>query len=791
MTPVPPRLSQRLSILLASGAALLLQVTWTRLFSVSHWYHLAFLVVGTALLGHGLGGTASALNGRIGRLSVAARLGAAGVLMAALASAGFLLVNELPFAPFKLTAEGRQVVFLGITFLSLAAPFACVGFATALLVKEHPRHAGTIYAADLIGAGMGVVAFVLIVPRLGGAGAVSCSAALAAAAGACALQGRLRWGAIALCLAFSLGALVADAGVPIHIDPAKVFLDHPVDELISSPARLFSGWTSSSRIDVLQAPWGPQILIDAGTAMTRIPVVDRPVETLGPVPDERALALRTRHVEKVLVIGSGGGADVLAALQQGATHVVAVEVNPLINELVTGRFSATVGHIFEDPRVELHTDEARSFVRRSADRFDAILATHTISNAATSSGALSMTEDYVLTVDAFEDYLGHLEPDGALFFTRPESQLPRLVATMREALHRRGIDDATNRIIVFATGPEPSFYGGAVLRLESYLPDEAPTALGYLRQADLRTLYLPPTLGGKPDEADLYSALVTAPYPELAGLYRALAVRIDPVDDNRPFFNQRAKFNELFVKLSRSIFDQPLTRVRLAIETLPVAETVLVLVLGESMVLAAVLAIVAGRRARRARRMTHDLRALGYFFLLGIGYILVELTLLQRFTLVVGRPEHAFVIVVATMLIASGAGSGQLAPLVSRQQSRRAIGLVFGLIALIVTGAAVPSFHAILSHSLAVRAATSVGFVTIVALPLGVAFPLGIEKFCVATPQLVPWAWGMNAVASVIGSALAVLLAIQIGFSGVLIVAALAYLAAGALLLRPSLDPSS
>jgi hypothetical protein len=153
--------------------------------------------------------------------------------------------------------------------------------------------------------------------------------------------------------------------------------------------------------------------------------------------------------------------------------------------------------------------------------------------------------------------------------------------------------------------------------------------------------------------------------------------------------------------------------------------------------------------------------------------------------LFVGRPEHAFVIVVATMLIASGIGSGSVARLTGRLQSRRlGFALLFGIIALVIAGASIPSFHAILRYPLAARAAVSVVLVAVVALPLGLPFPVGVETFCVTAPQLVPWAWGMNAVASVIGSALAVLLAIQIGFTGVLLLAALAYGAAGILLLR-------
>jgi hypothetical protein len=772
--------------MLASCAALLLQVSWTRIFSVSHWYHMAFLVVGTAMLGHGIGGTGIAISRRLKEAPLPRALASAAVAMTGATLIGFAVVNAIPFSPFSLTTDPWQIVYMLVTFLAVAAPFACAGFIAALLLHRHPRHAGSIYCFDLLGAGIGAISFVFVVPSLGGSGAVLISAMLSAAAAACFVEGRWRWAVGALTMALAWGSTKADPVFPIRIEGDKTFLEQPVNSALASSSRIFSGWTSASRIDVLQAPWGPQILIDAGTAMTRVPVVNQPLDQLGPTTDERNLALPPGRTGSVLVIGSGGGADVLAALQNGATRVVAVEVNPLINMLVRGQLAPISGNLFWDPRVELHTDEARSFVRRSSERFDAILASHTISNAATASGALAMAEDYLLTVEAFEDYLAHLSPTGALFFTRPESQLPRLVATMREALHRRGIEDAANRLIVFADKVPPSFYGGVVLRLDPYRPEEAEPVLAELHHSPLRILYLPPSLGGVGDDASssIYQLLVTTPSAELPDIYRAVHTRIDPVDDDRPFFNQRARFNSFYLRLGLSVFSQPLARVRLAIETLPVAETVLVVILCESAMLAAALIGFPLLRASRSGATRHKAGALLYFFLLGLGYILLEVALVQRLTLFIGRPEHSFAVVIGTLLVASSVGSVATDRLAGDQRPRsRTIAGLLGGISLLVATLAIMSpawLRPALGLPLPWRVGVAVLLVALVGLPLGAPFPLGIRILGREDPDLIPWAWGLNAVSSVIASALAVLLALAVGFSGVLLVAASAYAAAGA-----------
>jgi spermidine synthase len=219
------------------------------------------------------------------------------------------------------------------------------------------------------------------------------------------------------------------------------------------------------------------IEIDGGTAMTGMVELKPGVrQFLASNPSdsdyESGIAYLAVPHAKLLIIGSGGGSQVLDGLHFGAGSITAVEINSIINDVVTHRMADFWGGLFSQPEVHLVTDEGRSFVRRSSDRYDAIISVHTISNAAVASGALSLAENYVLTQEAFADYMDHLAPDGIIYFTRPETQIPRLFSTARELFDRRNYGPVASHVFAYreappASGPRahrPSFSAGFLLK---------------------------------------------------------------------------------------------------------------------------------------------------------------------------------------------------------------------------------------------------------------------------------------------------------------------------------------
>ena len=272
-------------------------------------------------------------------------------------------------------------------------------------------------------------------------------------------------------------ACIADRAVPIAITPNKA---RPV----GTP--LYTAWNTFSRIDVYEqllrsgagGRGGRQLIIDAGTAATGIADLRPDVRTaLRQLANTRAFESSVAYIGKshprVLIIGSAGGKEVLDALHFGAAAITAVEIDPIITDAVTRRMRDFWGGLFEQPEVRLVTDEGRSFVRRSREQYDAILSVHTISNAAIASGALALTENYVLTREAFVDYLNRLTPDGVLYVVRPEAQMARRVATGRESLAARGVVDPAGHFYLY-------HHPSSVPRGQEVAPNRASFRAGFL-----------------------------------------------------------------------------------------------------------------------------------------------------------------------------------------------------------------------------------------------------------------------------------------------------------------------
>ncbi|MCB9557197.1 MAG: hypothetical protein H6707_13905 [Deltaproteobacteria bacterium] len=749
-------------VFLISCATLIAQLAWTRILSISLWYHFAFLVVSTAMLGFGGAAATYAVSRRLAALSLSALLAGSALALSVAALGGLLLTNAVPFAPFSLLESPVQLLYGALYVVAITAPFFCAGLVITALFSRVHQQAGRIYAWDLVGAGLGCL---LALPLLGlGPVRALLSAALVAACAAPLFAGsgrRLHYGLPALL--FGALLLLPVGWLEPSITPTKRLGGQPVQELLKRGMSSRTLHNAFSRVDVMPAAWGKRIVIDAGTAVTRLPRLDA-AALKAPLTDERQLVLRAQQ-QRVLIIGSGGGWEVAAALRSQARRVVAVEINGLINRLVTERFADYTARIFLHPAVELHTAEARSYIRREQRQFDAILAAHTITNAAAASGAMSLAEEYVLTVEAIGDYIDRLAGSGRLFISRPEAQLPRLVATAVEALARRSLS-AAERVVVFAGRPAPNFYGAVVVTRAPIIGSERAWMRRVLIDQRLRPLYLPGSRA-----PTVFRRLVTANAVDREALYRASRTRLAPATDDRPFFNHRSRFSQLNVRQVAQVFRQG-QLARAAVEAAPVAEAVLIALLVESLVFA--LALIALPLLRRRTRAGAALLPLTFFFLIGLSFIFVESALIQSFALFIGQPVHAFAVVVGSLLICAGIGSS-----LSGRLADRRLPWVLGAAALAIGVFALTAPRLIslaLGAALPWRVFVAVGMLAPMALLMGVPLPTMIARLGRESAAAIPWAWGANAIASVVGAVLAVIIATELGFSGVLISAAALYL---------------
>ena len=758
-----------LSVALTTLAALLLELSLTRIFSVIFFYHFAFLAISIALFGLGVGGVFSYLVARWrGRLF--SRLG----WLSALNS--LLVILVLWFALSREFTHHQ----LALVFLVAALPFVVTGTIVSLAISETIERVDRVYFFDLLGAAGGCLLLVPLLDHLGGPGAVISVAILfAAAAILWHKMAGSRWGE-ASCLALTLGLLVF-----LAVNTTQRLIDVRYAKNQRLENETFVKWNSFSRVALTEPKnSGALIVIDAD-ASTWIPNLD--FDHLMPGQREDLLSTGAglpyvlRPGAKTLVIGPGGGADVARALASGSKDITGVEINPIIaTTIMREKFPALSQGLYFRPEVHLVVEEGRSFVRRSPEKYQVLQATLVDTWAATAAGAFALAENNLYTVEAFRDYLDHLTDDGVVAFTRWALQPPReslrLVSLAVEALEQMGEPEPWRHFIV---GNEKA---GGTWRVDTVVISRRPfseadiaRARAALAAADLKAAYLPGDVGSGGGAE--FAAFLRSPNRQ--DFERRYPYDITPVTDNRPFFFYTVQPRDLWAFLtsaSKETADYKLNRaVPLLFELagISVLATLVILLLPP---------LVLGTRLPRQKGV---LLFLLYFLCIGAGYILIEVALIQRFVLFLGHPTYALTVVIFSLLVSSGLGS---------YFSRRTLaGRVGRWVAALATIAILVGGLAMLAWSLVPKAvglplwlkiALTVLMIAPAGFVMGMPFPTGLARLEEWHKPSVRWAWSLNAAASVLGSVGALLCAIYLGLLQTLLLGGALYLAALAVVRR-------
>jgi len=703
-------------------------------------------------------------------LTTAAALSLAGVTLF-----GYPLWNLLPLAPMSLAQEPSQLLWLGLALLLWTLPFAYAGLYVAKSFATYPQAAPWLYAWDLSGAAAGVVIYAVGIGWVGGPGMLAVVTALALGAALLAAGATLhRRVALALAITACLaGAPLLESLVPLRITPNKLMGQA---DATTARQRRRTRWTPGSALDVIRSTQGTAIVIDGGTAMTQLPTRQRIAGALAIAPPTgvRALPYRLAGGAKTLVIGSGGGVEVAAALGAGSREVLALEIDPGINQLVRHDLNTLLGGLFADPRVTLETAEARSYLAAlpASQRFDVIVAFHTISNAASAGGGMALAESYMMTVEAFTLLLDRLSDDGVLLISRPEAQMPRLAAILATAWGRRGGEALQRHVaIVSATPAAPSFLTALLFRARP-LDDAARAAVA---NAVPRLLF---SDQGGDDHATYAAALRSRDGVAASAADQATLAghTLRPAYDARPFFNLPRPWREVGWREIAAVLGTG-EAARMRLEDLPVAQVFVWILLLAMIALAGGLLLPAVLALRRGGTSGARIaESGGLFAALGFGYIVSQVLLIQRLTLIVGEPGWSVVIVLGSMLLASGAGSAWL---VGRRQWSATRGC--GVAVLVVAGGAwgVPALLGLAAPApFALRLVVAALIAGGTGLFLGVPFSAMLRQL--GEPSLVAWAWALNSIAAVAGSIAALMIASAAGFPATALCAAAAYgLAAG------------
>ena len=722
-----------LGVFLVTLSGLMFEIGLTRIFSATIWYHYAFAAISVALLGWGLGGFG--LHLLKGRTAFSRDRAAVLTLLYGLSIPLCLwLIVRLPFRPDR----------IGFYFLVSLLPFLLAGMALSMLFDlERPR-AGQIYFADLLGASGGALAATFLLSWLGGENAVLAVAIAPLGAAACFSRRLLVPSALGAALVvLAIGANERSGLFRIKSAPTKALYRH----MAATPgARIaLSGWNAYSRIDAVtgfESPYLARLYIDSD-AWSNILEWDGSVASLeGMRGWYRALPFEVAPERpETLIIGPGGGSDVLVALASGARRVTAVEMNPLMLGFVR-HFGSRAGSLYDHPQVEAVLSEGRTYVRRTDRSFDVILLGFVDSWAAVASGGLSLSENHLYTVEAFEAYLDRLTPDGQLVILRWDVDVPRLVSN---AVALLGPAEAGRRVAVLVETRE----GGRedppqmifMLKRRPFTGEEARAMSSW---PGVRPVVVP---RGHVEEP--YASLF-AGRTSLADYVAQADSRVDPVFDDRPFFFARAKPWGLPEAMRRAFL------------------WVLIPLLALCVVF-----VVFGKP--RGEPGAPYAASIAYFASLGLGFIAVELALLQHLTLLLGHPIFTLSILLFTLLAAGGLGSW-----VSARFSPRPVCLAIAGLGLAYAFAVPRLVPALLPLPLLARIGVAIVLVAPLGFAMGMPFPRGLRETGRGSLPAPPFYWGLNGVFSVAGSIATMVIAVTVGFTAAMVGGCACYLVAAA-----------
>jgi len=793
---------------LTTCSMLLVQQFLTRIYSIQFNAGLAFLAISITFLGLGSAGMAVYAFPRVFAAARAPRL----VPLLALLYAVSLVVGFMAMvvvdraavlqADESLTAQVVRVV--GSSLLMLPAMFL-VGLVIALVLRAHAAHVHRLYGADLAGGGVGCLLVLPLMNQVGGDHGIFVIGALAAAGALFLARAGGRGG---LQLAGLAATLLSLSGVWLNRDLALVDVrSHgtglaDVNAWVKEDRELKRIWNALSRLGIFDTADRTALYVRIDSScQTGIPSLDPKVdEAFRRSTDfERLPYVLDRH-KRYLEIGAGGGRGMVLAKTMGAERIVGVEINPGIVASSMGGFPGFgVGpRMAADPRFELVNAEGRSWARSTDERFDTVTITFIQTGVANSSAAFALSEANLFTVEAFTEFLSLLDENGVFYVYRHGgNEMLRLVSMTRAALAKLGIEDvpahlyaATNEDnrTVLLVGRAP-FRPDEVARLDSacgelglrilYSPSGAQglSANPYLdRLAGLRAgagLDMKAAVG-------LYRSLLRSPdFEPLEATYiksedprgfeaRSLVDVSAPTDDRPYFFFTGLESWKDFLLYFDPAGVNVLGGTVILLFWMAVAFSVLVALL----ILAPLLWKSGGTGGSGQGR-----HVLAYFSGLGLGYIAVQISFIQRFTLFLGHPVYSISVVLLAFLLSSGLGSMASKRLFDSGKlsfARSVLGLGAVLIAYNLV---LPRlFHsAAISWPVGAKILLTVGLILPLAFLMGTLFPQGIRLLERVAPELVPWAWGANSAASIVGSILSLIFAIHYGFTATAVAAAVTY----------------
>ena len=776
------------ALALVSCATLMFEIVLTRIFSVTMWYHYAFLAISLAMFGMTIG---ALVVWRLPRGGVFGGLAKWSLCFSVSILLSFFYHAYLPTNPLIASNPVQKAIFLLLMYLVFSVPFIFSGMCMCIALTRFPSRVGRLYAADLLGASLGCLLVIYILDGTDGPTTVVFSALLA--------------GAGAMFFSLVTGRQKLISGVAVYCLVLAVFFGlcaflisayHPLLKLgwvkgTVETDLMYQKWNSFSRVTVSGNPatagypagWALsraytdrkmgrqlnlQIDSSAGTVLTEYSGKSNQIEHLKYDLVNTAHYLRPKA--KVLVIGVGGGRDVLAALAFEQASVVGVEINGDILNAVNGVFGEFTGQLDALPQVRFVNDEARSYIARSGEKYDIIQASLIDTCAASAAGAFVLAEHALYTTEAWANFIGHLTERGILTFSRwytlngvlaPE--VYRTVSLARDALLQAGTKDPRQHVVLLKpTGLYRDTVATILVSRSPFTPADLEN-LGRICKALQWEVLLGPGLSQGP----IWEQLINGQTPAAPGVDPE-AIDLSAPTDDRPFF--------FWVTKPWHLFDRNLFTLAPSAESILVLALILVVALSAACFVFPFLFVTRGLKGQ-------PIFSLAAFFLsIGCGFMFIEVAQMQRLIIFLGHPTYGLSVILFSLLLSSGLGS-YWADRLSPGKARPVFILLLvavGLVGLLSP----PICRHFESQPFAMRFALAVGLMFPAGFAMGMPFPLGMKCANPRMPSATPWLWGLNGAASVCASVVSVLVSLLWGISAAYATGFGCYVIAGLLFLR-------
>lgn len=794
-----------ISIFLVSAAAVSYEILLIRLLSIIQWHHFISMIVSLALLGYAASGT---LVARFYKRLISRFewffIGNSALFGPAMAG-GFIVSQRIGFNPLEILWEPTQVLRLIGVYLTLFVPFFFAANCICAAFARFKAQIHRIYRFDLFGAGTGalwVLALLFLLPPEACLRILCALGPLAAGVFAFSLPApRFRSAAIVLGLsALALPFLWPQSGLSPRVSEYKgLSLARRVpDTEILSERHSPLGWLAVVRSPTIPFRYAPGLSLNCalepppqlgiftdGDAFSPITRYDGDPETIAYL-DCLSSALPHHLLEnpKALILGAGGGMDVLMALYHGAKAVDAVEVNPQMIDLLRREHAEFAGHIYEKDRIRVHVAEARGFAADSGEQFDLIQLSllDSFSSAISASGAL--TASYLYTVEAFQDYYRRLSPGGILAVTRwlkvPPRDALKLFATAISACDRLGVQAPARQLCMIRSWLTSTM----LLKRGAFTAREISKIETFCRARSFDVIHYPGIGEGEVNRYNVLdepyfhqgvAALLSEKRDDFLERYK---FNVSPATDDRPYFFHFFKWRSL--------------REILALKGqggLPLLEwgyPILVATLLQAIILSLIFVllplVLTGQKKLTIKQRG---RLSIYFLALGLAFLFVEIAFIQKFILFLHHPVYAASAVLCAFLIFAGLGSGfsrrwshslkRLHPASLGAPIAAAVAAI-GVLCVLYLFFLPPLFHLWIHLPSVWKFLISILLIAPLAFFMGMPFPLGLAQVAQATPDFIPWAWGLNGCASVLSAILATMLSIHVGFNVVVVSAVLLYI---------------